>query len=394
MKIPYGRQSIDECDIVAVTEVLRSDWLTQGPTVAAFEEAISSYCGARRAISVVNATAALHIACLALELGPGKRLWTSPNTFLASANCGRYCGAEVDFVDIDARTYCMSADKLQQKLEAAKKKNLLPSVVVSVAFAGQSVEADRIFDLSRKYGFAIIDDASHALGALYKGERVGSGRFADITVLSFHPVKILTTGEGGIALTNNPDLYERLLKLRNHGMVRDERHLEVKDVGPWYYEQQSLGFNYRLTDIQAALGLSQMGRLDRFLSRRRALAARYDALLSATELVLPWQDPNGMSAFHLYPIQLPRFASRGRVFNGMRLAGIGVQVHYIPVTNQPYYRALGIHPEDFPEAQAYYERAISLPLFPDLTDGEQDQVVEILLDLLNKEKELGSVICH
>jgi UDP-4-amino-4,6-dideoxy-N-acetyl-beta-L-altrosamine transaminase len=385
MKIPYGRQSIDQTDVSSVAEVLYSDWLTQGPTVTAFEDSIGTYCGANHAVAVTNATAALHIACLALGLEPGKRLWTSPNTFLASANCGRYCGAEVDFVDIDPRTYCMSADKLEQKLEVAKKNNALPSVVVTVAFAGQSAEADRIFDLSRRFGFAIIDDASHALGAFYKGERVGSGRFAEITVLSFHPVKILTTGEGGMALTNDSEIHRRLISLRNHGMIRDEAYLERKETGPWYYEQHSLGFNYRLTDIQAALGLSQMKRLDRFLARRQALASRYNDLLADNHIVRPWQDPNGRSAFHLYPIQVCEPSSRANVFNGMRKAGIGVQVHYIPVTNQPYYRRLGIRPTDYPEAQAYYERAMSLPMFADLTNPEQDYVVEVLFDLLKKE---------
>jgi UDP-4-amino-4,6-dideoxy-N-acetyl-beta-L-altrosamine transaminase len=327
----------------------------------------------------------LHIACLALGLEAGKRLWTSPNTFLASANCGRYCGADVDFVDIDPRTYCMSAQKLQEKLEAAAKVDLLPSVVITVAFAGQSAEADRIFDLSRSYGFSLIDDASHALGASYKGKRIGSGSFADITVLSFHPVKILTTGEGGMALTNDSKIHQRLLDLRNHGMIRDEIRLEQENAGLWYYEQQSLGFNYRLTDIQAALGLSQMKKLDGFLERRRALAARYDELLSGNQIIRPWQDPAGTSAYHLYPIQVPEASLRADIFKGMREAGIGVQVHYIPVTDQPYYRKLGMRGEDYPEARTYYGRAMSLPMFPGLTDDEQDYVVETLLRLLRKQ---------
>lgn len=385
MTIPYGRQSVDESDVAAVSEVLRSDWLTQGPTVTQFETAVATYCGARHGVSVVNATAALHIACLALRLGPGKRLWTSPNTFLASANCGRYCGSDVDFVDIDRRTYCMSADRLEEKLRLAKRNNLLPSIVVTVAFGGQSGEADRIFNLSREYGFAIVDDASHALGATYKNERVGSGRYADITVLSFHPVKILTTGEGGMALTNDAELFRRLGQFRNHGMIRDDASLDEKNVGPWYYEQHELGFNYRLTDVQAALGLSQMKKLDRFLARRRELAARYDELLADIQVVRPWQDPSGTSAYHLYPIKMLDPSKRADVFNGLRQAGVGVQVHYIPVPNQPYYRKLGARPEDVPEAQEYYNSAISLPMFPALTNTEQDHVVSILRELVGNE---------
>ncbi|MBN9004592.1 MAG: UDP-4-amino-4,6-dideoxy-N-acetyl-beta-L-altrosamine transaminase [Rhizobiales bacterium] len=385
MTIPYGRQSIDDSDVNAVSEILRSDWLTQGPTVTAFERALADYCGAGYAVSVVNATAALHIAALALGLEPGNRLWTSPNTFLASANCGRYCGADVDFVDIDPRTYCMSADRLEEKLIAARKVNALPTVVVTVAFAGQSAEADRIYDLSRKYGFAIIDDASHALGAVYKGNRVGSGHFADITVLSFHPVKILTTGEGGMALTNDAKLFQRLAHFRNHGMTRDAEALEEKDASPWYYEQHGLGFNYRLTDIQAALGLSQFKKLEGFLARRRELAERYDKLLAGNKIVRPWQDPAGLSAYHLYPIKVPDPSIRKAVFIGLRQAGIGVQVHYIPVCNQPYYRDLGARPDAFPEAQAYYNSAISLPMFPGLTNPEQDRVVQVLLDLVSRE---------
>ena len=380
--IPYGRQSIDEADIAAVVEVLRSDWLTQGPAIERFESAVAEYTGARHACAVANATAALHLACLALELGPGKRLWTSPNTFLASANCGRYCGAEVDFVDIDARSYNLSVERLEEKLARAAREDRLPQVLVTVDFAGQPCEADRIAELCRHYGVRIIDDASHAIGATWKGERVGSGRWADLTVFSFHPVKILTTGEGGMALTNDAELHRRLSMLRTHGMVRDSAHLETKGVGGWYYEQQALGFNYRLTDLQAALGVSQLRRIDAFLAARRRLAARYDRLLADSGLMLPSQHPDALSSYHLYPIQVPDPRRRRAVFDGLRAAGIGVQVHYIPVHLQPYYRRLGFKQGDFPVAEAYYERAISLPMYATLTDAQQDFVVEQLLRLL------------
>jgi len=380
--IPYGRQSIDEADIAAVVEVLRSDWLTQGPAIERFESAVAEYTGARHACAVANATAALHLACLALELGPGKRLWTSPNTFLASANCGRYCGAEVDFVDIDARSYNLSVERLEEKLARAAREDRLPQVLVTVDFAGQPCEADRIAELCRHYGVRIIDDASHAIGATWKGERVGSGRWADLTVFSFHPVKILTTGEGGMALTNDAELHRRLSMLRTHGMVRDSAHLETKGVGGWYYEQQALGFNYRLTDLQAALGVSQLRRIDAFLAARRRLAARYDRLLADSGLMLPSQHPDALSSYHLYPIQVPDPRRRRAVFDGLRAAGIGVQVHYIPVHLQPYYRRLGFKQGDFSVAEAYYERAISLPMYATLTDAQQDFVVEQLLRLL------------
>ncbi|MEW5878967.1 MAG: UDP-4-amino-4,6-dideoxy-N-acetyl-beta-L-altrosamine transaminase [Pseudomonadota bacterium] len=380
--IPYGRQSIDDADVAAVVEVLRSDWLTQGPAIERFESAVAEYTGARHACAVANATAALHLACLALELGPGKRLWTSPNTFLASANCGRYCGAEVDFVDIDPRSYNLSVERLEEKLARAARENRLPHVLVTVDFAGQPCEADRIAELARHHGVRIIDDASHAIGATWKGERVGSGRWADITVFSFHPVKILTTGEGGVALANDAELHRRVAMLRTHGMVRDAAHLECKDEGGWYYEQQALGFNYRMTDLQAALGLSQLRRIDAFLTARRRLAARYDRLLAGSGLTLPWQHPDALSSYHLYPIQLPDPALRREIFDGLRAVGIGVQVHYIPVHLQPYYRRLGFKAGDFPAAEAYYERAISLPMYAALTDAQQDFVVEQLLRLL------------
>jgi UDP-4-amino-4,6-dideoxy-N-acetyl-beta-L-altrosamine transaminase len=386
VRIPYGRQSIDDADVAAVVEVLRSDWLTQGPAIERFEQAVAAYCGAAHACAVSNATAALHLACLALDLGPGGRLWTSPNTFLASANCGRYCGAEVDFVDIDPRTYNLSADRLAEKLAAAAREDRLPHILVTVDFAGQPCEADRIAALCRDYGVRIVEDASHAIGATWRGERVGSGRWADITVFSFHPVKILTTGEGGMALTNDPELHRRLAMLRSHGMVRDKAHLGVTSEGAWYYEQQALGFNYRMTDIQAALGFSQMCRIDEFLAARRRLAARYaDVLGDLVDegLILPWQNPQGVSSYHLYPVQVP--ASRRRaVFDGLRSAGIGVQVHYIPVHLQPYYRQFGFGRGDFPAAEAHFERTISLPMYAALTDEQQDSVAATLRRLLHE----------
>jgi len=376
-RIPYGRQSIDETDIAAIVEVLRSDWLTQGPTIDHFERAIAATCGAAHGCAVSNATAALHLACLALDLGPGQRLWTSPNTFLASANCGRYCGAEVDFGDIDPRSYSLSADRLEEKLAAAARANRLPQVLVTVDFAGQPCEADRISALCHRHGVRVIEDASHAIGATWKGERVGSGRWADVTVFSFHPVKILTTAEGGMALTNNAELHRRLVMLRSHGMVRDAVHLQRTGGGAWYYEQQALGFNYRMTDMQAALGLSQLRRLGEFLLARRRLARRYDTLLADLPVVRPWQAPEGNSSFHLYPVQVDP-SRRRRVFDGLRARGIGVQVHYIPVHTQPYYRALGFREGDFPAAERYYAGAISLPMYAGLTDSDQDAVVDAL----------------
>jgi len=380
--IPYGRQSIDDADVAAVVEVMRSDWLTQGPAIERFERSVADYTGARHACAVANATAALHLACLALGLGPGKRLWTSPNTFLASANCGRYCGAEVDFVDVDPRSYNLSVERLEEKLSRAARENRLPHVLVTVDFAGQPCEADRIAAIARQHGVRILEDASHAIGATWKGERIGSGRWADITVFSFHPVKIVTTGEGGVALTNDAELHRCLSTLRTHGMVRDAARLERANEGAWYYEQQGLGFNYRLTDLQAALGASQMRRIDAFLAARRRLAARYDRLLAGSGLTLPWQHPDARSSYHLYPIQVPEAGMRRAVFDGLRAAGIGVQVHYIPVHLQPYYRRLGFKEGDFPVAEAYYARAISLPMYAALTDAQQDFVVEQLLRLV------------
>jgi UDP-4-amino-4,6-dideoxy-N-acetyl-beta-L-altrosamine transaminase len=383
--IPYGRQDVRAADVDAVIAVLRSDWLTQGPTVPRFEAAVADYCGAKHAVAVNSATSGLHIACLALGLGPGDRLWTSPNTFVASANCGLYCGAEVDFVDIDSHTYNMSVDALAAKLEQAEAKGQLPKIVVPVHFAGQSCDMQGIRALGERYGFRIIEDAAHAVGGKYRGAPIGSCRFSDIAVFSFHPVKIVTTGEGGAALTNDAELAARMARLRSHGITQDPARMQGESDGPWYYQEIELGWNYRMTDIQAALGCSQMGRLDDYVRQRTTLAERYDRLLANSGLVLPWSDPDCASAWHLYVIgwndEASRF-SRGEVFVRLRAAGIGVQVHYIPVHTQPYFRKLGFKLGQYPNAEAYYGRAITIPLYPGLTGAQQDEVVERLRTML------------
>ncbi len=377
--IPYGRQDISEDDIRAVTDVLRSDWLTQGPAIERFEEQVAQYCGARFAVAVSNATAALHIACMAAGLKPGGVLWTSPNTFVASANCALYCGARVDFVDIDPHTYNMSADALERKLAQAQRDGKLPDVVVPVHFSGQSCDMARIHSLAGQYGFKVIEDASHAIGGRYGDAAVGACALSDMAVFSFHPVKIVTTGEGGMVLTNSSELAARLRLLRSHGITRDPALMEREPAGAWDYQQVTLGFNYRMTDLQAALGASQMGRLDAFVARRRQLADRYDALLSGLGLGLPGRDADAASAWHLYVVRVPAAkAPRAQVFDQLRQLGIGVNVHYIPVHTQPYYARLGFREGDFPEAEGYYREAITLPLFASMTDAQQDQVVAAL----------------
>lgn len=380
--IPYGRQDISQQDIDAVVDVLGSDWLTQGPAVPRFEQAVLRYCGAAHAVAVNSATSALHLACLALGLGPGDRLWTSPNTFVASANCGRYCGAEVDFVDIDPFTYNMSVEALAIKLEKASAQNLLPKIVVPVDFSGQSCDMLGIRELADHYGFTIIEDASHAIGGRYLKRPIGSCAFADITIFSFHPVKIITTGEGGMAVTNNGTLATKMRLLRSHGITREREEMSGEAHGPWYYEQIELGYNYRMTDMQAALGFSQMSRLDEFVAHRHHLADRYDTLLAGLPVRMPYRDPESDSAWHLYVIVLENASSRHRVFESMRLAGIGVNVHYIPVHTQPYYRSLGFRFGDFPKAEAYYDAAFSLPMYFGLSDALQDIVVACLKESL------------
>jgi UDP-4-amino-4,6-dideoxy-N-acetyl-beta-L-altrosamine transaminase len=381
--IPYGRQDVQASDIEAVVGVLRSDFLTQGPMVPRFEQAVASRVGATHALAVNSATAALHMACLALELGPGDLLWTVPNTFVASANCARYCGAEVDFVDIDPDTWNLSVSALEQKLMGARLANRLPKIVVPVHFSGQPTDQERIWELAQEFGFRVIEDASHAIGASRAGERVGSCRWSDIAVFSFHPVKIVTTGEGGMALTNDAALARRMALVRSHGITRDPdlfTHVGAGEVAPqWYYEQQLLGYNFRMTDIHAALGVGQLERLDEYVDRRNVLAQHYDAALRGLPLRLPCVRPENRSAFHLYVVRVEGAStSQRQLGDALRAGGVGVNLHYAPVHLQPYYRALGFQPGQFPEAEAYGRSALTLPLFPTLTAAEQERVVHMV----------------
>ncbi|KPQ06137.1 MAG: UDP-4-amino-4,6-dideoxy-N-acetyl-beta-L-altrosamine transaminase [Rhodobacteraceae bacterium HLUCCA12] len=379
--IPYGRQAISEADIAAVTSVLRSDYLTQGPVVPRFEAAVAARVGAAHGVALNSATSALHVACMALGLGPGDALWTVPTTFVASANCGLYCGASVDFVDIDRATWLMCPRALAGKLKLAKASGRLPKVLVPVHLQGEPCDMAAIGALAREYGVRVIEDASHAIGAQHAGHAVGSCAHSDITVFSFHPVKIVTTAEGGLATTNDPALARRMELARSHGITRDPAEMTRAPDGPWYYEQIALGYNYRMTEMQAALGLSQLDRLGAFIDRRQALAARYDRLLKGLPVTLPRRASQNRSALHLYVVRVP--AERHRAtFDAMRTAGIGVNLHYIPVHLQPHYRAMGFAPGDFPQAEAYSEQAISLPLFPGLSEDEQDRVVATLAQAL------------
>jgi len=383
--IPYGKQDINQADIDAVIEVLQSDYLTQGPKVPEFESRIAQYCNVEFAYAVNSATSALHIACLAFGLGKGDLLWTTPNTFVASANCALYCGAEVDFVDIDAKTYNISVDALQQKLRLAEKVNSLPKVVVVVHFSGQSCEMLQIKQLSDKYGFYVIEDASHAIGGRYQGAPIGNCRYSDISIFSFHPVKVITTAEGGVAVTNNPDLASKMKLFRSHGITRDTELMTSEPDGPWDYQQIALGYNYRMTELQAVLGISQMNRLDQFVKARHKLAERYDQLFKKLPIIVPWQHPDSYSGLHLYVIRLQLDqlnVSHLQVFESLREQGIIVNLHYIPVHTQPYYRALGFKRGDFPNAEQHYAEAISLPMYSLLTSEQQDTVYNALVRAL------------
>lgn len=383
--IRYGQQDITKADIDAVVEVLHSVNLTQGPAIERFEQSVIDHCGAKYAFAVSNATAALHISCLALGLAEGDWLWTTPNTFVASANCGLYCGAKVDFVDIDPQTYNLCPVALERKLILAEQAGRLPKVVVPVHFSGQPCNMKSIHALAIRFGFKVIEDASHAIGGRYCGQPIGSGEFSDITVFSFHPVKVITTGEGGMAVTNNKELARKLGLLRSHGITREPELMTKAMDGSWYYQQVALGFNYRMTDIQAALGASQMTRLEQYVAQRHQIAKNYNTLLADLPLTLPWQHPDSYSGLHLYVIrlQLDKIGkSHQDVFEYMRSKEIMVNLHYIPVHTQPYYEAMGFKQGDFPEAERYYTEAISIPMYPTLTDAQQQEVVAVLREAL------------
>ena len=383
--IYYGKQTVDTQDIKTVVDVLESDFLTQGPAIERFEQAMAEYVGTKYAVAVTNATSALHIACLAAGLGGGDILWTSPITFTASANCGRYCGADVEFVDIDDKTYNMSVAVLEEKLKAAKAVGKLPKMVVPVHLAGQSCDMKRIHELAQEYGFTVLEDASHATGADYLDGKVGSCQFSDMAVFSFHPVKIITTGEGGMVLTNNKDLYEKLCLYRSHGITRDSKLMTHESDGPWYYQQVDLGFNYRMTDMQAALGCSQLQKLDKFVARRRELVARYDELLKDLPLRTPFVMEGANPSWHLYVVRVDFDQvkkSKQQIFAEMKERGITLNVHYIPVHTQPYYEKLGHKPEECPVSLDYYREAMTLPLYYSLTNEQQDEVVKALKEVL------------
>jgi UDP-4-amino-4,6-dideoxy-N-acetyl-beta-L-altrosamine transaminase len=375
--IPYGRQHVTQADIDAVESVLRSDYLTQGPVVPRFEAAVAKYAGAAHALAVNSATSALHLACLAVGVGPGDVVWTSPVSFVASANCALYCGATVDFVDIDAESFNMSVAALAEKLEAAARTGTLPKAVIPVHLCGRSCDMAGIRGLADRYGFRIIEDASHAIGGRFRGEPVGNCRYSDITVFSFHPVKIITTAEGGMLTTNDDVIAERVALLRSHGISRDRSTWTRPDEGDWYYEQVALGFNYRMTELQAALGLSQLERIDDYVGRRHAIADRYSTILADLPIELPASSPESFSALHLYVVRVDP-ARRAGVFKSLRQDGIGVNVHYIPIPMQPWYEALGFDAAAWPAAMQYYRRAISLPMFPTLEPAAQDQVASAL----------------
>ena len=384
--IPYGRQSINQDDIDSVVQVLRSDFLTQGPMVPRFEQAVAAYVGAEHAVGVNSATSALHIACLALDLGPGDWLWTSPNSFVASSNVGLYCGAQVDFVDIDPRTYNMSVECLTEKLEQARAVNKLPKVVIPVHYAGQSCDMVMINKLAKQYDFRVIEDGSHAIGGQYRNELVGNCQYSDITVFSFHPVKIITTGEGGMALTNNADLLEKMIRHRSHGVTSKKEHMQPRSADEiWNYQQIDLGYNYRMTDIGAALGLSQLGRLDEFIKRRHEIAQHYDQLLSSLPISLPQQHSDVWSSYHLYPIRVNKNQcgkTQRQVYDNLLRDGIGINLHYIPIYRQPYYEKMGFSAGYCKEAELLFKEVISIPIYASLTNEKQNQVIDELKKVL------------
>ena len=385
--IPYGRQEITEEDISEVEKILRSDFLTQGPTVPKFENRVASYCGVSYSIAVNSATSALHIACLALNLGDGDWLWTSPNTFVASANCGKYCGANIDFVDIDPKTYNINVDALSDKLINAEKSGKLPKIVIPVHFAGQPCEMQAIHELSKRYGFKIIEDASHAIGAYYNQNKVGSCKYSDITVFSFHPVKIITTAEGGMALTNNKDIADKLLRLRTHGITNEKKKMSERPKDEiWNYQQIDLGYNYRMNDIQAAIGLSQLNRLDEYIKSRQNIAKHYNSELKNLSLTIPWQSQNIYSSYHLYPILIQTETisfSQRQVYDELKKNNIAANLHYIPVHRHPYYENLGFKKNDFPVAEDFHRKAISIPIYPMLDIDKQNKVIKVLKQILS-----------
>jgi len=385
--IPYGRQHLDEDDVKAVVETLTSNWLTQGPAISKFETALADYCGANFGIAVNSATSALHIACLALGVSKGDRVWTSPNSFVASSNCALYCGAKVDFVDIDLHTGNMCVDALRKKLALAESTNALPKVVIPVHFAGQPCDMKEIRALSKQYGFFVIEDASHAVGAKYQEKFVGSCQFSDICVFSFHPVKIITTMEGGMALTNNSEWAEKMRMLRSHGITNDPEKMTEDSHGPWYYQQIALGFNYRMTDVEAALGLSQLSKLETFLEKRNVLANYYDKLFSDYSGITPLQQNSKIySSYHLYVVRIDSLTNQqhATLVANLRESGVFAHVHYIPIHMQPFYISLGFKIGDFPNAEKYYQQAVTLPLFPDLKEDEVEHIVALFVDIVNK----------